>query len=63
MEAARNSDGSIDVTGTATKHAEAAKRHSKKVADIAKEQLTEAVIIAREAAYSGAYVWPVQAST
>jgi hypothetical protein len=62
MEAARNSDGSIDVAGTATKHAETAKRHSKRAAAIAKEQLTEVAIITREAAYSGAYIWPVQVS-
>jgi hypothetical protein len=39
---------------------EATKHHSKKAVDIAKEQITDAAIIAKEAANSGAYIWPLQ---
>ncbi|KIM23829.1 hypothetical protein M408DRAFT_332113 [Serendipita vermifera MAFF 305830] len=37
-----------------------AKHHSKKAVEIAKEQVSEAAVIAKEAAESGAYIWPLQ---
>jgi hypothetical protein len=40
--------------------AEATKHHSRKAVDIAKEQITDAAVIAKQAANSGAYIWPLQ---
>jgi hypothetical protein len=45
-----------DVAGLA----QATKLHSRKAMDIAKEQVKAGAVIAREAAESGAYIWPIQ---
>lgn len=49
-----------DVSAIAARGAEATKHRSKKAAEIAKDQIGDAAVLARDAAYSGAYVWPIQ---
>jgi hypothetical protein len=62
MESNYRSGQPNDAPGLTAKSTEAAKHHSKKAAEIAKEQLTDTAVLAREAAYSGAWVWPIQVS-